>query len=86
MAVIGIHAEEFVPNTYKSVYVFLNDGHQEIFETGDPIQDFINGLEYGHQRDGRVIYSSSVDNFVCDDPSYDYEYDPNLYCNVIKKV
>jgi hypothetical protein len=79
ITVIGINSEEFVPGSYKSVYLYVGKEKKE-FSTGNPVIDFKKALDYG-LKFGKVVYSSSVDNFVMDDPAYDYDEN-----NLIVKV
>jgi hypothetical protein len=82
ISMIAVDFTEFKKGTYRAVNVYLYDGKKKTFATGDPVKDFSDGLEYAINVGGRVVYSSSVDDFVSDDGGY--KYDENNM--IIKKV
>jgi hypothetical protein len=71
ISVIGINYDEFKPGSYKSTYLHV-DEKRMIFNTGDPVEDFKSAILFGRTR-GVVLYSSSVDHFIVDDPAYSYD-------------
>jgi hypothetical protein len=78
---LGIEYEEFEPDTYAGVYIYLSQGNKQIINTGNVVKDFYDALsvakslpEYKEDTEinlyneslGNIVYSSTIDNFLMD--------------------
>lgn len=79
---IGIDYDEFKTNKYHSVYVRGSDNSIKHFDSGSPVIDYANAIEYCksltdykedakipsiyHEHFGNVLLSSTLDNFLVD--------------------
>jgi hypothetical protein len=78
---IGINYTEFKARSYKNVYVHWHTNSEKLFESGDVVRDFHDGLEFAkslkefnskykipllNMSDGNIAYSSTIDNFLMD--------------------
>ena len=69
------HDESDSLDGYKGVYVRLHTNESVLFNSGDPVADWENMLEFAAQEclndpDRNWMFSSSVDHFVHDVKGY----------------
>lgn len=62
---IGVDYEEFKPETYKGVFIFA-DEVIKVYNSGDFRKDFRDARVFANRRGKKVIYSSTIDNFITD--------------------
>lgn len=74
---IGIDYEQ----GYQACVVTLKDGKGVRFATGDVIRDWIEATAFAEKQQDRVMYLNSVDNFVHDNPDYQWSYDDKIMRN-----
>jgi hypothetical protein len=81
LIMIGINYTEFEAKSYESVYVHWHTNLEKLFNSGDVVQDFHDGLEFAkaikgfdpkhkmpllNMSNGNLAYSSTIDNFLMD--------------------
>ncbi len=78
-AFIGIDYQEGVPDSYKAVVISGPGSFTRRFETGDPVADYRQAVDFGarHAAEAcvRFMELSSVGHFTQDDPNYWWDDD-----------
>lgn len=83
MAVISIDYDEGEAGTYRAVAVSGFVEHKE-FATGDVVADFRAAKQYAFKIDTNVMFSSSCDQFVRDNPGYSWFEDADGWEWIVK--
>lgn len=82
-ALFSIDYDE-APDTYRAVTVKPQgrDGEIARFGTGDPVADMHDAMVYAAGRFDGLMFSSSMDHFVHDQPGYRYDENDLLVADI----
>lgn len=70
---------EFEPDTYGGFSLSVDDVIVKLFDTRNPIVDYLELLLYATKQEIVLQFSSDVDHFVYDSEDYDW-YNVDIIC------